>query len=224
MKLSMKNLKTALTMLLAITVLASSSIADDRLKSPLPTVSFAQTGTASVTNSIVPRSEGLRLPSESRALLWSAGATVLPIMTGVVIWKYQTLEDPNRTLPIVLVSTGVILGPSFGYLYGGCSNRGLNGVAIRILVVGAGVGIGFAVGMSMHSDSDKWMDFSGLEEGIIIGSIGCGIAAIHALYDLAKVHGTVKEQNERRTRAALSLAPRLYGPSNAPGLQLALTF
>lgn len=90
--------------------------------------------------------------SETKALIWSVSGTLLPIATGLGIlfadkgkikryhgqytdWSYR--ESPDRTLPIVLMISGVMVGPSFGYFYGGEAQRGMTGALLR-LVVGTG--------------------------------------------------------------------------------------
>ena len=66
--------------------------------------------------------------------------TLAPIAAGVIMWKLQKpqhiqkynsqgrlywdyYKDPDRTLPIALIVAGVMIGPSTGYIYGGCPNK-----------------------------------------------------------------------------------------------------
>ena len=173
------------------------------------------------------------LPSPNKALAWSLGWTLAPIAAGAAIWSmqkptvhtttyYTSTEDPNRTLPLVLIATGVIIGPSVGYFYGDCDDRGSNGIVIRGLLVGATVAAASIAGQSQHSSG--FMDFSGLEAAMIAGSIGCGIILIDSIYDLCVVRKNVQSQNNRKLATRVNLTPGIASDGATPTLNLSVAF
>ena len=178
------------------------------------------------------------LPSPNKALAWSLGWTLGPIAAGAAIWsmqkptvhtvrydEYSTYvysEDPNRTLPLVLIATGVIIGPSVGYFYGDCDDRGSNGIVIRGLLVGATVAAALIAGQSQHSSG--FMDFSGLEAAITAGVVGCGIVVIDSIYDLCLVKKNVQSQNNRKLATRVNLTPGIASDGATPTLNLSVAF
>lgn len=179
-----------------------------------------------------------KLPSPGKALTWSLAWTLVPIAAGAAIWSTQESEhvteyyngyesndyykDPNRTLPLVIIAMGVIIGPSAGYFYGDCDGRGGTGIAIRGLVAAATVVTAAVVANSVQTDG--WLDYSGLEAGLTIGSVGGGIMVIDALYDLARVQHNVEAQNNRKLATRVGLAPGISVDGGTPMLNLCVTF
>jgi hypothetical protein len=173
------------------------------------------------------------LPSPNKALSWSLGWTLAPIAAGAAIWSmqkptvhtttyYTSSEDPNRTLPLVLIATGVIIGPSVGYFYGDCGDRGSTGIAIRGIVAGVTIVAATAVENSYHSSG--FMDFSGLEAAITAGAVGCGIVVIDSIYDLCLVKKNVQSQNNRKLATRVNLTPGIASDGATPTLNLSVAF
>jgi hypothetical protein len=178
------------------------------------------------------------LPSPNKALAWSLGWTLGPIAAGAVIWAAQKprhlteynggflvwdhYEDPDRTLPLVLAATGIMIGPSVGYFYGDCGNRGSAGIAIRGIVAGVTIVAATAVENSYHSSG--FMDFSGLEAAITAGVVGCGIVVIDSIYDLCLVKKNVQTQNNRKLATRVNLTPGIASDGATPTLNLSVAF
>lgn len=178
------------------------------------------------------------LPSPSKAVSLSLASTMLPIVAGFVVWAAQKPEhivehydgnatweydkDPDRTLPLVLIATGVMFGPSVGYVYGDCGNRGGAGILIRGIVGTATITTAYTVANSIHSDG--FMDFSGAIAGLTIGVVGGAVIVVDAIYDLSKVEQHIRAQNDKKLGTTLGLAPGIYPYSGTPTLNLHVTF
>ena len=178
------------------------------------------------------------LPSPNKAVSLSMVSTMLPVAAGFVVWATQKPEHPdeyyggyftnhhyrdyNRTLHLVLIATGVMFGPSAGYMYGDCGNRGGTGILIRGIVGTATVVTATAVANSMHSDG--FMDFSAAIAGLTIGIVGGVVIVIDAIYDLSKVEQNVRAQNKKKLGTTFGLAPGISPYRGAPTLNLRVTF
>ena len=179
------------------------------------------------------------LPSPSRAEFWSATTTYAPIVAGVVIWGLQKPKhlveydsqgrmiseydkDPNRTVPVLIIASGILFGPSCGYFYGRCSDRGANGIMLRVITVAVTAAAAYAVARS--DESYEWMDFSNLYDAGIVAGIGAGIIIIEAAYDLAMVKSTVRKHNEKISHISITLAPKTFTHDNVPGLEFRVVF
>ncbi|UCC80434.1 MAG: hypothetical protein JSW64_03470 [Candidatus Zixiibacteriota bacterium] len=172
-----------------------------------------------------------KLKSPVRAAQYSMMGVLLPIAAGVALWQIDSpdspygYENPDRTIPVMLIVSGVVLGPSAGYFYGGCPERGATGILIRV-----GTGALTAVAAKAAADaheSDGFMDFSGLEAALTVGAIGSGIIVIEAIADMALVKGAVEKKNIRigqQKGPEVTLLPTYFADSGATGLQLNVTF
>lgn len=172
-----------------------------------------------------------KLPSPGKALTWSLAWTLVPIVAGTVMWNirdphvhssHDDHEGFNPSLPLVLIASGVIIGPSAGYIYGDCAGRGHTGIAIRGILTAATIVTVKAVADSYESTG--FMDFSGLEETITAGAVGCGIIVIDAIYDLARVQHNVQAQNNRKQATRIGLVPGFSPSSGTPTLSLQVKF
>jgi hypothetical protein len=179
------------------------------------------------------------LPSPSRAAFWSSATTFVPIVAGVVILSLQKSEhivgydaqgvfrdyfkDPDRTVPVLMIASGIFLGPSTGYFYGRCADRGVKGILIRILT-GTVTG---AVAYALASSADSGDFGQDLARGFIVVTVGCigaGIVIIDAVHDLAKVKSTVRKHNEKVLNITIGLSPKIFSDGNAPGLEFRAMF
>lgn len=180
-----------------------------------------------------------RLPSERTAVCLSTSATLIPITAAIIIIKLQEpdhiieydshgyltrdyFKDPDRTIPVALIISGVIIGPSIGYFYGDCSGRAISGIALRMFVGTATCLIANAAANS--GSHDEFLDFSGLSKAIAIGSIGSAIIVLSAVYDLTRIRSTIKNHNEKASAAAISLNPIIFAHGALFGLQLTAHF
>lgn len=169
--------------------------------------------------------------SPVKAAQYSVMGVLLPIATGVALWKIDSPDSPHdyesldRTIPVMLIVSGVVLGPSAGYFYGGCRERGATGILIRV-----GTGALTAVAAKAAADaheSDGFMDFSGLEAALTVGAIGSGIIVIEAIIDMALVKGAVEKKNIRigqQKGPEVTLLPTYFADLGAGGLELNITF
>lgn len=162
-----------------------------------------------------------KLPSPSRATKLSLIATALPVAAGIVLHKDES-EGSSNDIAGVLVISGVIIGPSVGYFYGGCAGRGGVGIAIRTGVV-IGTVVALAAVVDAH-EGDEFLDFSGLAAALTVVGIGGALILIDAIYDIVRVDGTVRHHNARQADFNLTVAPQVVGPGKVPGLQLSLRF
>lgn len=161
----------------------------------------------------------LRLPSETRATFLSTAFTVVPTAVGLAL---ATSGDDNVGLGVGIAGFGLFFGPSIGYFYGDCSNRGMTGVGVRSLVaLGTGV---IAVIVSHTHKSEGWMDFGGLEAAAKVCAVGAGVIAVLCLYDISRVHDTVEKQNRHRRLSSVRLNPSLSADGQTWGIELSLAF
>lgn len=184
----------------------------------------------------------LRLKSPERAQGLSATSTLAPVAAGILWWVFDEPEEvqdydhygrlrgsytkePDRTGPAVLIISGIMVGPSVGYIYGDCAERGVRGLMMRTgiaaLTMAAG---GFAAGRG----SDAPMSYDGMAAGLAVAAVGFGMITIHSLYDIGKVRSTVENRNrkltEQRDQTSVTFAPAYFADSGAAGMQLRVKF
>jgi hypothetical protein len=174
--------------------------------------------------------------SEKTASTLSALATVTPIFAGLTIIAldhqrannkstsngnyYSNKYKPDRTLPFVLIVSGVLVGPSAGYIYGGCPVRGIGGIAFRTGIAAVGA---LTVREIYKSSNIPWSN-EGVVPMVLISVVGTSSVAISAIYDLAKVKDCVRERNETKAGSTLIIEPRYFAASNAAGIGVRFTF
>ena len=151
--------------------------------------------------------------SEGAASAWSLLGTAIPVATGIAMAHNHELVTPG----VLLVASGIIVGPSLGYFYGGCGNRGGTGIAIRL-----GLGTLTFGGMVIGASSSSGWDGLGIAVGVFLA--GSGVITIHALYDIAKVESTVRKHNQKMQARSLGIVPTYSPDSDAAGLALQMTF
>lgn len=142
--------------------------------------------------------------SEASALMLSLSGTVIPVGAALA-----EVVEPGWVL------TGIFLGPSLGYFYGGEAGRGLKGIAIRGGVATASVLIGAELGLDIWGgDTGGW--------GVVLA--GTVFVVGDAIYDVARVRSTVRKHNEKLQAGSLGIVPTYSADSDAPGLALQMTF
>jgi len=238
MKATTSRIWCATLALLSASALFSGMATAQGLQPPVfSSKSFVASGVHSVkeTDSL---SATQTLPSPSTALKVSLVGTFAPIAAGVAVLaiqkpervtyyqdqygSYYYLKDPDRTLPLVLIATGVLIGPSAGYFYGDCADRGAKGLLIRGLIAGATIATATSVAESVQSD--EFLDFSGVYAGLAIGAAGAGFIVTDVVYDLCKVKPNVLSRNNQRLAPRVGLVPGFSPSSGTPTLQLRVTF
>lgn len=163
--------------------------------------------------------------SEATALRYSLFGTVLPIATGIAMFHSEKLFAPG----LFLGAAGIMVGPSLGYFYGGCTGRGLTGTGIRFGVAGLAAALAAAMvaeSRKRHSTGGDggWGYFEVRDEVAPMLVIGSSIIVIDTIYDIAKVKSTVRKHNEKMQARSLSIVPTYSPDSDAAGLALQITF
>ena len=182
---------------------------------------------------------GLRLSgleSEGSAFRWALLGTVVPVAAGAAIIaldrpKLTTFQGPNgevyggnyrepdRTLPALLIMTGVLFGPSLGYLN---SDRAGHGWAMFVLRTGVLFGSSFAaMGICGWDCSPGSGD---AVAGAVIGLAGLGFTLGSAIHDIATVKRSVRETNRARQRVSAAVLPTYIAATGAPGVAVQVTF
>lgn len=159
--------------------------------------------------------------SETNALLWSLSGTIVPIYAGTKLTKNG---GPGRLL---LIASGVLIGPSLGYFYGDIPKRGLRGVAVRSGVIFGSFVIGGAIGLdiciSLFGNSNSECN----DDGWTVVGLGALFVIGHGLYDIATVKSTIQKHNlelMRKNQTSVTLMPKYFANSGAGGLELRVTF
>lgn len=149
--------------------------------------------------------------SEAVAYGWAVGSTLLPTLLGIGIISTIQPEDGNPYAGMgqiflggLVISGGVIVGPSIGQFYAGSIGKAFIGMAIRIFVP--------ILAISLIPESRR--DLNGNEKAAItLTALSPGI-----IYSLFDTHYAVKRFNERarakRTTTSFDLYPTLSRTAN----------
>jgi len=161
--------------------------------------------------------------SEQAAYRWSLWATAIPVAAGTVLWFRQASDawssmGPDRTGPALLVAGGLTLGPSFGYNAAGLSGRGVRGVGLRAGLTLLSVLPAYGICGWNCSKGD-----ANYELAWFAIATGTGLAAVSAIYDIARVRHNVRSRRARLDER-LSLTPMYVPGQHQLGLRLAMTF
>lgn len=118
-------------------------------------------------------------------------------MVRVYPGNYRT---PDRTLPALLITTGVLLGPSLGYMNSGRAGHGWAMFGLRT---------GVLLGATAAAFGMCGWDCSSGEAGgaTAIALAGAGLVVGSAIYDIATIRRSVRERNRARQRVSASLLP-----------------
>lgn len=164
----------------------------------------------------------LKSPGKAQAL--SSLSTAVPVFAGSV-WA---INSGMGAAQIALIGSGIVVGPSVGYFYGGCSKKGISGAIIRL---GTGAFTAFAVGSIKDKERNENAGLLDFDMGPIIryavGVVGCSVVLIQAVSDMARVRSAVEERNESlacQNGIKVSLSPIFFADSGAGGLELQVTF
>lgn len=168
------------------------------------------------------------LPSPSKATTLSALSTVIPITAGFAVWVTQEPErDPggyssggrDPVLPLVLIGSGLMLGPSVGYFYGDCAGRGAKGIAFRGLTASVTT---MAIVMILESDPD--VSYDAFASASTVGIMGAAYIFSSSFRDLRNVERAVRTQNSKRLATTVGLAPGISPTSGTPVVMVQVRF
>jgi hypothetical protein len=151
---------------------------------------------------------------EGSAYRWSLLATVLPVAAGTAILVVQGGGVQDRSAPAVLITSGLLVGPSLGYAAAGLGGRGLRGIGIRgglgLATIIAAIGI---CGMDCSPKQDK------ADVANYVSLVGVALIATDAAYDISRLR-----HNIRRRASRAAIAP-VYLPSERRlGVRLQYSF
>ncbi|MFB3909099.1 MAG: hypothetical protein ACE15D_11930 [Candidatus Eisenbacteria bacterium] len=167
------------------------------------------------------KEEVLRTPrSPTTAVLTSVSATLLPMVGGLAI---AAAEEDAWPYGGVLFGSGLILGPSGGYVYAQEGSRGATGIAIRFGIA-AGATVITAL-VSANQPHGGFLDFSGVETTLGVAAGGCALVLIDGIYDMARLPGVVGDHNRSlRNHGELRAVPFVRDGGRTVGASLTLSF
>ena len=165
------------------------------------------------------------LKSKTVARGLSFGATAGTAGVGVA-----DIMNQNRRRGLLLIGTGLMMGPSAGFLYAEAPGRALRGIGIR-----AGIGAGTALvtvggALVVESSEGSWAALGVLAGGVLGGT---GVVLGHGLHDTfrgtaqaVEAHNESAREAARRGRTAASVTvdPWASPRTGTPGLQVRVSF
>jgi len=164
-----------------------------------------------------------KLKSETKALRWSLLGTLVPISTGVGLGILYSGPKDDPAPALVLIGSGLVIGPSLGYFYGGRSGRGFGGTMIR-LGIEMVVVTGALVTASSVKGGGGFGNPTAAVAGVIVLAVGQGFVLAHGIYDIAKVKSEVRKFNQSLEKTTLIIAPKYFSNLRAPGFEVRMTF
>lgn len=154
------------------------------------------------------------LPSPQLAARLAANNTIAPVIAGSLGAVVGAAGgSPHLVLlGAAFVGAGIVIGPSAGYRYGDVRGHGMRGVAVRTaLIVGVPIVVGALADPSGQTDEERFArNFYGAVGGV-------GLAAVVAVWDIARVEDSVRRRNEAVKAAAVSFVPAVAPFSGSPG-------
>ena len=158
----------------------------------------------------------VKFKSEVKAFRWSFFGTLVPISVGLII------HIP--ALSFTLVGSGMIIGPSLGYFYGGLGDRGMKGIVIRLGIETATVGAALIVFSSVEKEGPWDEELGKVVLGVGVVGAGQVLVLAQGIHDIAKVKGQVREHNRSFKDTALILSPKFFPNSKIFGIQAQILF
>lgn len=156
--------------------------------------------------------------SASKASLYSFLATAVPVTVGTL----SAFDKDLGTDELILISSGLIVGPSVGYIYAGMNEHGTKGIVYRSVFGAGAVLLGNSMGLEIAvfgGDAD--------DEGWPLAIFGTAFLIGHAVIDLARVNSLVNKHNYEKylyNETSVTLYPKYFADSGAGGLELNITF
>lgn len=216
-----KTIMSALIITLtAIVLMRSDAIAGDKysLIDPLNGKAVNQIDNNNILDASL---AAPKFKSEATAACFSVLGTFIPIIAGAVALR----GNSESTVPIVMMLSGVAIGPSLGYFYGGCPGRGATGIGIRV-ALGVLTAVGSTAAYNSGNETIQSGEFmsQSASDALAVGIIGGAIITIDMIVDMASVKRSVREANQKLLQSSYSLAPTCLGQAKTPGLELTLRF
>jgi len=166
-------------------------------------------------------------PAERKAFRLSLWGTVIPVAAGATWWVAQgsgsqlgyLSAGPDRSGPAVVIATGLVVGPTFGYMQAGLGGRGWRGAGLRAGLTLVSFLPAVAICGWNCSQGDAEYDLAWLAI-----ATGTGLSLASAVYDISRVKHNVRRHNERRPGSRLSFAPVYVPGQRSLGVRLGVTF
>lgn len=158
--------------------------------------------------------------SESKAKLWSVGATLAPIIAGGGL-LYASFGFGGDDVGIGLGCAGLLLGPGAGHAYAKQWGHTLQGTATRI--AGAGLFLWGATTMTISLGDADSTDTGGPPSELFIAA-GSLMFVISTIHDLTTVGRSVDKFNHSHGFSDVLIKPTYFASAKAPGLMLTLSF
>lgn len=162
-----------------------------------------------VANGALPLNDSVSQKSPLLAFALSALSTGIPV--GIALAE----PDAKGSAPAILFTSGLVLGPLVGYLYGGVAGRGLLGAGIRFGVTGL---------TYLAAASTAGPSFSSLGSAVVVLVLGTAFVGVDAIYDILAVGGYVNEQNNLNRVFGVSVTPTYSFSTQSTGIQLTISF
>lgn len=139
-------------------------------------------------------------------------ATILPIAAGVglIAASHGHAESGTANAGVLLITGGVLLGPSIGNWAGGLGGRGFLGFGLRTVAVVGGVVGGFAASWNNNDSAGGAALFIG----------GLAVTSGLVVWDLATVKGAAR----RRQARSVSMLPTVRPGTHEVGLAVRVSF
>jgi hypothetical protein len=163
--------------------------------------------------------------SHLAAYAWAVGATVLP-MAYYAYAGFNQHYGYKRAIPLTILGTGLVVGPSAGQFYAGSWGKGLVGVGIRVAVVPVGALVGGI--MAIAADNEPFNDLAAFGAGmLLVGGAGYIVGTVYSMKDTPRAVERANERARKEFEAKLSLSPMLYPTRDGrfvPGLAFNASF
>lgn len=167
------------------------------------------------------RSQGEVAPnpvSEAAALRWSLLGTILPVATGAGLAARGPTDEAGVMVPLVLIGTGAIVGPSFGHFYAGRHLRGATSAGLRAMAAVATVWLSLGPCPLFEEDCSP----SQKTAAATFLLAGTGLVVALAIYDIVTAPASVRKSNQ--AMGALGLTPYVSADGRTVGLLANLRF
>tara|TARA_Y100001935_G_scaffold255660_1_gene270786 strand:+ start:133348 stop:133953 length:606 start_codon:yes stop_codon:yes gene_type:complete len=130
----------------------------------------------------------------------------------------------QQTFGVIMISAGILIGPSAGNIYAEANDEVLRGILYRtaggaLLVIGTALSIN---DMCIGSSSCGGGSIEG-SLGTFTALLGAGIIGVSAVYDFFNASKNAHEYNNNRT-TQLTFGPTYFPRESVPGVSLNLRF
>lgn len=155
--------------------------------------------------------------SETAALVWSLGGTLVPAAAGGVFLAFGSRSqgrEGSEAVPILLLIAGPLIGPSLGHMYAGRTGRGLATIGLRAALSAGGLVAALAICPFDGCSTDE-----SAQAGTVFLA-AAGLVAASIVYDVVTAPASARWYNARHRSA--SFRPTFI--NGRPGLAARLSY